>query len=163
MTDLQEEREGLTAEIGEAFAGVTREGGVSWSEADAIDSYGSKREQREARERDAESGWSELVGDESWDPDAQGHCWCYLDAKGFRYYLPAGMARSVRDGFAERLAFQLKDTRSADPALILLDDRQRRCVARFLRYMMAFAEANDDPAQRDNWRDAFEGIWKRYA
>jgi len=151
------------AEIHEAFAGVTRDGGVSWSESDALDDYKSKRAQRKARESDTDTSWTELINDESWDPDAHTHCWCYLDAIGFRYYLPAGMVRCVRSGHDEGLSFWLAmrypgDRRVYGETWSLLEERQCRCVARFLRYM---ARVSQWLEQRD-WVEAYESHWKQY-
>jgi len=88
MKDLQYEqkKQALIEEITTAFDGVSREGGVSLSEAWVIDDYGSDEERAKARKQDTETSWQEVS-----DKDiAHGYsCLCFLDEIGFRYYIPA--------------------------------------------------------------------------
>jgi hypothetical protein len=86
MENLEERKQALIAEITAAFDGVAREDGVSLHEAGVIDDRGSAEERAEARAKDTESRWQDV-------PDeliARGHSvLSFLDAKGFRYYIPA--------------------------------------------------------------------------
>ena len=100
------ERDALLAEIHEAFPGGSRQGGVSWSEADVIDDYGSPDQRAAARARDRDTRWQDLVDDPNWNPSDGGH-WSFLDAIGFRYYLPAAMVLAVRQGYDAGILFHL--------------------------------------------------------
>lgn len=76
-------------QVYEAFRGVGREGGMSWREADLIDDYGMGPGRFVGVDP---LRWEELVGDPRWF----GHwCYGYLDPKGFRFYVPAGMVRTL--------------------------------------------------------------------
>lgn len=99
MTDFEADKpplEETIALIYKTFKGVTREGGISWSEAGVIDSYGTEEEMLEARLLDCDSSWEELIDDPDWY-----HCYCgggfhFLDPIGYRYYLPAAMVLEIR-------------------------------------------------------------------
>jgi hypothetical protein len=96
--ELQAERDALIAEIHEAFEGVTREGGVSWNETFVLDGYGSEEECSKARKTDRDHRWADLAYDETWIAGPGVGGWSFLDAIGFRYYLPAGMIRMLTAG-----------------------------------------------------------------
>lgn len=65
----------LIAEVYAAFKGVTREGGVSWSQS-MLHDHGVRpytpREYWEAGERDRENKWEEIVDREKWKPQLDG-------------------------------------------------------------------------------------------
>jgi hypothetical protein len=156
------ERDELLCEIEEAFGKVTRKGGVSWSETDVIDSYGSDRERKRARGRDWKYGWQDLVDEPSWDPSYGGDgSWAFLDPIGFRYYLPAAMTRCVKTGEPRDLRWLLQlspregGRRVLDERWSRLDASQRRCIRRFLRYMVALDEHQDAQDQPDWWEPSF--------
>lgn len=136
------ERLELEAKIEEAFRGVQRVG-VSWSEARVIDNYGTDAERFAARSRDMEAGWCDLVDDPNWVSEPGIGGWSFLDAGGFRYYLPAVMIRSLRSGFDEGITSHLTlptfgGTRSyVLEQWSLLDHQQRVSIKHFLRYMVA--------------------------
>jgi hypothetical protein len=72
-------------EINRAFDGVTREGGVSFHEADVIDNYGSKQERTKARKLDTDECWQDVP-----EKDIENDCiLSFLDPIGFRYYMAA--------------------------------------------------------------------------
>jgi hypothetical protein len=110
--DLEAEREALIAEIYAAFKDVSREGGVSWSETYVLDFYGTPEERAEARDRDRDWSWTDLVDDPDWQIGQGSGGLTFLDAIGFRYYLPhAHPARGERRGHSI----------SPDPALSTRD------------------------------------------
>lgn len=157
---LDHTRKHLIADIRKAFQGVTREGGISWSETAVMDDYGNMRQRKSARERDQEASWWDLVHDSQWDPEAYGCGFSYLDPIGFRYYLPAAMVRCINDGTSERLSYALEveNPRIQDHTLTqcsLLNRDQRRCVIRFLKYM---SEA-DKELGNDKWQQALDSYW----
>lgn len=74
----------LIEEIIAAFDGVSRKGGVSLSEAEVIDDYGDAGERYMARQQDKDTRWEEVTIEElsgNWPS-------IFLDAIGFRYYMP---------------------------------------------------------------------------
>lgn len=130
----------LTEEIYRVFAEADRVGGVSWSESRVLDDNGSDAERAAARARDVESGWQELVEDETWDPEMGVGGWSFLDPIGFRYYLPAAMVRCVKSGYNIGIEFHLnllkrwlrKHTWEQWSAL---NCEQRVCIKHFLQFM----------------------------
>jgi len=172
--ELEAEREALIKEIYSVFDGVSRKGGVSWSEAEVHDGYGSDAELRAARKRDFDRNWPELLDDEQWNPLGAIGGFIFLDAIGFRYYLPAAMIHTARHGGESGLAAShLTLTRATKPRGFrerdlqlekwsLLNDRQRHCVARFIRYMIAAAEAAADYYSVAEWETAYERYWNLF-
>ncbi len=156
------EREGLIAEIEAAFDGVSREGGVSWTEAEIADAYGDVR--IAAFVWDGDTRWQDLLDERANFPGSGIGVWSFLDAVGFRYYLPAAMTLSARSGHDETvcwpLTLQVSDHGSYPGALwSLLDLRQRRCVKRFLQYMVV-VEALDWLDSGNQWSSALASYWK---
>lgn len=157
---LRHERQAVEAQIRDAFKDVTRGDGISWSEADVIDAYGSDEQCNEARALDNESGWQELVDDPRWGGEVSN--WSFLDAAGFRYYVAPAMIRSCRSGWGELLSYQLE--RSLDDADYgeLFTPQQLAAIARFVRYMIAVHDAQDDDIYGKHWKNAYNGIWSQW-
>jgi len=86
------ERLRVLAEIEAAFDGVSREDGVTLHEADVIDHYGGDDERAAARKLDTETRWQDA------DLKTFGSVLCFLDVKGFRYYIPAYLCWTLRFG-----------------------------------------------------------------
>ena len=162
------ERDALLAEIYDAFPGGSRQGGVSWSESVVIDDYGSPEERAAARAQDRDAKWQDLLDDTSWNPERGVGGWSFLDAIGFRYYLPAAMVISVRQGWDAGILFHLKlpegDLREwKHDKWSMLSLPQRLCVKRFLQYMgiiSAWHVAEDDEY---GWIAALKSYWGRIA
>lgn len=168
--DLDQHRQQIIEQIHAAFDGVSRHGGVSWSEAGVIDDNGSEEECRRARESDTDRSWTELVDSRAWDPEDSDGSFAFLDAIGLGYYLPAAMVRCVRAEYdAAGLAFALTLThkhyagahKSTLENWSLLDDEQRACVAAFLRHMIRVCEEQgfDDDARP--WQEALDSYWRQ--
>lgn len=170
-SDYEGRRAALIAEINAAFDGVSREDGTTLHEAAAADGWKPEEEQRAARRLDAERRW-QGVPDE--DIRSCGSVLSFLDAKGFRYYLPAFMVCGLRrasddpEGILHSCVFHLlheprKSLRKSEPASIAgkynFTDAQRRAVARFLR----FATGNDDGTAAAD-RPTLQAVekWERY-
>ncbi len=136
-------REALIAQIANAFASVTRDEGATLHEAMAIDDRKTPQEQRAARRFDRDERWQDV-------PDtviaASGAALNFLDAKGFRYYLPAFMIYELKNWensalFTSSSCRLLNDhphsLRKSEPAVIAarfgFDGAQCRAVAAFLR------------------------------
>lgn len=162
--DLLVERDCVIAEIHEAFRGVTRIDGVSWSESSVLDDYGSVDEQRAARATDQEDCWEDLVDDPTWEPETDAAAFSFLDRIGTRYYLPAAMIRCVRSGRDEGI--QLYLTLSTDnlrdwhlEKWSLLDIRQRQCIRRFLLFMVAASRVAIAEIEARIWQHAYDSYW----
>ncbi len=84
----------LIAEITAAFDGVSRENGVSLSEASVIDDYGSAEERAEARLQDTETRWQDVTDEDIASSD---QCLSFLDPIGFHYYIPAFVVWFLRN------------------------------------------------------------------
>jgi hypothetical protein len=157
------ERDALIAEVYEAFAGVSREGGVSWKEAEIADAYG--RVQSGAHVYDADTRWQDLLDAKANFPGSGIGVWPFLEAVGFRYYLPAAMTLSVRSGNDETICFPLTlqtDRLDAFPGTLwsLLNLRQRQCVKRFLHYMTVIDALGWQLRFGSDWAAALESYWQ---
>jgi len=170
---LVAERIAIESEIREAFKDVTREGGVSWNETRVLDDYGSKEEATKARATDTDRNWIELA-DSKWDIGPGFGGFAFLDSVGFRYYLPAAMIRTLQDGEDAGRCWGIAGTltlqKGKKPAAqqmrehtlakwSLLDLRQRRAVARFLQFMVAWRESTENWIEMNDWQKAYESYW----
>lgn len=91
--DLVDQDE-LLSLIEHAFDGVGRDDGITLHQAVVIDDYGSEDEFIAAGKLDTETRWQD-VPDE--DISTNTSIFCFLDSKGFRYYLPASMSWAVKN------------------------------------------------------------------
>jgi hypothetical protein len=161
---LEAEKKAVEAEIRRAFAGVTREGGVSWSEADVIDDRGSDQQRTAARERDRDRSWDELVDNPAWDHEASSR-FTFLDAVGFRYYAAPAMIRCLRDdgqgGEALSYALGISSEYGEDQISEMTQD-QLRVVGRFVRFMVAVHSAAEDESCGESWRFAYRVFWRAW-
>ena len=156
-------REVLVGEIGVPFDGVRREDGVTLHEAREIDDHSSARKRAAARAMDTDQRWQDV-------PIADllrfgGGAFCFLDNKGFRYYLPAYMICVLNN-------FENSKLRDLDffiynlcPAVIGLSKRdldlfatltaqQSSAVCHFLKWVVAendFYCEEVDAAIEDYW------------
>ena len=185
---INPEREALLAEINAAFAGVSRENGVSWSEREALDSYGSDEERAAARASDTEGRWQELIDDPSWVFTGCAD-FAFLDAIGSRYYLAPAMVLSIRTGsdvgirsaltrenrfevsFIEGPGVSFTNEATCAPGYdqhfldqwSLLNTRQQQCVARFVKLMIELARLSQDKDQLWGWQAAYDSYWRNFA
>lgn len=155
----------------ETFRGVTREGGVSWSESCEIDNYGTVDERQKARLRDKEPGWEALTNDPDWIPIPGVGGFNFVDPIGFRYYLPAAMIKNLRgqemghweldivlESSGEPDSFRLEMWSALQPAEI-------QCVCEFLKCMIAVERALTDPEPEwrkyspNSWEEAYGSHW----
>src|ERR1700730_355934 len=136
----------LIAEITVAFDGVVREDGTTLHEAIAIDDRKSRDEQLAARRLDTERRWQDVPGESILASCSVPH---FLDARGFRYYLPAFIVYGLKHW--DTLTSSILDTceycllhesqkslRKSEPASIAakydFTDAQCRAIAHFLRF-----------------------------
>ena len=130
-------RQTLIAEIETAFSDVRRGNGITLHQARVLDDYGDQEKQLKAREKDQDSRWQDVPSKTI--QDLYDACF-FLDAEGFRYYLPAYMIETLRedrhsgypvgDWIVEDIC--RKDRRSD---LRLLSESQMRVVAKFVEFV----------------------------
>ena len=138
----------LIAEITAAFDGVSRENGITLHQAIAIDDWKTPEEQLAARRFDIDQDWQDVPNDAIVACES---ALSFLDAKGFRYYLPAFMVCGLRkwDTDAGRIVdtceYHLlhesqKSLRQSEPSSIAakcgFTDAQCRAIAHFLRFVV---------------------------
>lgn len=144
------ERIALESEIRDAFKGVTRNGGISWSEGWAIDLNGSEEECAAARASEKETRWEDLVEDAHWNTNS---CpWSFLDAIGFRYYLAPAMIREIHGNYAW-LERALDHPIDEAELRTLLTHSQSRAIGRFVRFMLNEAEGANHQSYAFEWRE----------
>jgi hypothetical protein len=162
---MREERDAIVAEIYAAWKGVTREGGVSWSETTVIDDYGTIEQRLAAREHDQDRTWETLVDDPTWRVSAAFGGFSFLDPIGFRYYIAPELVRCLRTGWSEALPFHLTIA-GGDPYdsiarhLSLLSIRQSHCIARSIRFMVDWHGAAGNRHDATDWLKAHESYWE---
>ncbi len=165
---LDEERDVLVTEIETAFDSVTREGGMSWRESEIADFYGAPEL---ASWIDSDTRWQDIADDPNWSHGAGLGGFSFLDPIGFRYFLPAAMIQAIRSPQDEGIQFHLTIPPPDDHLrehrlnqISLLDDRQKRCVRRFIEYMIAVWEAEDVEycLEREAWREALQSHWHQF-
>lgn len=157
---LADEQRAVEAEIRAAFAGVTREGGISWSEADVIDAYGTEEQRTAARAFDRESSWEDLIDDPLWVDDSASN-FSFLDPIGFRFYIAPAMIRSVRRGWGT-IDFQLDLSNTFNKRMVArLNADQARAIMRFARFMIAAGDAEGDELTRAEWQGVLDSWMKR--
>jgi hypothetical protein len=153
---LEAERVQLMEEMHDLFAGVTRRGGVSWSQARVIDDYGTPEEEREARKLDHDSSWQQLAYDMSWKGWNSEGMWSFLDGVGFRYYLTATMMHSLIVKY-DLANIQLGQYREPGECWLTdmwsgFDAQQMRWIAKYVRHMVALEGGQIHGAYRSHWR-----------
>jgi hypothetical protein len=160
---MREERDAIIAEAYAAWKGVTREGGVSWTETTVIDDNGEMEERLAARESDIEESWEGLVTRSDW-PGEDGASFGLLDPIGFRYYVAPALIRTLEGeeiGLRFYLTIELDDHREYHlEKWSLLDDRQRTCIARAIRLMWDWHGATRNLHEACQWQHAYERHWR---
>jgi len=161
-------RPAVIEQITKAFEGVSREDGVTLHEARVIDDYGSEEERAAARKIDTDSHWQDVPVE--WIEQLH-DALCFLDPKGWRYYLPAYMLYSLkfytRSSNAVDSAFysclfpkESKDKNLKEHKLSLfsfLTVDQSRAVCRFLQFEATYGETDERAAQ-----EALDEYWGKF-
>lgn len=172
---LKREAQALEARIREAFKGVSREGGVSWSESVVIDlpevsDLDFDQQRMEARARDLDTSWEQLIDDPAWFSACGIGGFPFLDAIGFRYYLPVALIRTVRDrsDSDQGICFHLDIPPEAGwrraycvEHVSLLNRAQCQTVAAFLRFMNSVPDW-PNPCLGDEWDAALRSHWTQF-
>lgn len=169
----QVEREAIISQIHQAFQDVAREGGISWSECEAIDNWASEEECELARRSDRDKSWWELVDDLEWQPFPSIGGFSFIDPIGFRYYLPPTMIRLLRGEashwFPEHFPGVINSFAPWHPRRVLdkgddLTDfwstEQERCIARFMAFMSRHDPlGGGDTENMAAWAAALKSGW----
>jgi hypothetical protein len=156
-------REELPAMIERAFGAVRRDGGVSLHQMDVLDGYGGAAELARAERLDPEHRWQDVREDKLTSPMI-GQSLVFLDAKGYRFYVPAYMRLVVRAlGEAapcvDGLWYSLRgDEYHQRHHYALLSEEQRRTIAQFLVVMQ---DCGDQDVRRDA-RECLASYWHAY-
>lgn len=134
------QREWLKAYIRSAFAGVSLEDGVDIHTAQYMDSYGCDADEFRLAAGCQRGNWEcvdpQILRDRAWVLP-------FLDAQGFRFYLPIIMIDIIDNGTASVLAETLfynfnvtPDGKIKDQSFsALLNRSQRAAIVRFLKYL----------------------------
>ncbi len=157
---LREEQREVERQICEAFRGVCRDDGMSWTEALVIDEYGSQEDMNAARSAERKhqyQRWENLVDDPTWDEQVGFN---YLDASGFRYYIAPAMIRCVRRGWTETVDFALEHP--PEGFIDILDEQQAKAIARFVRFMIKVQKTTNDDVYGEAWEKAYYFLWRRW-
>jgi hypothetical protein len=156
----------LIHRIHAAFAEVRREDGITLHEAIALDDYATAAECQQARRLDTDQHWTEIpdVWLEQFDSAL-----CFLDAKGFRYYIPAYLIWALKH-YRESRSFSIDSTIYAfltqsnlaahqHAKWALLNPTQAEAIASFLQFWVDYGENYVD--QRAAAK-ALEQYWSRF-
>src|SRR5690242_11187888 len=84
----------IIRDIEAAFDGVERGEGVTLHEAWAIDCCASDRKRAKARKSDTDTRWKDIPAS---DIENCPSALAFMDAEGFRYYIPAYMVWTLRN------------------------------------------------------------------
>lgn len=153
----------LIAEITAAFDGVAREDGVSLREGRAIDVFGSDKKRAAARLLDTDTRWQDVPNADLLD---YYNSLVYLDAKGFRYYLPAYLIWDLREntsseyGIVSGTLWHLHppDDDSQLERFRLITPQQGRAVCSFLR----FVAIHGGEGEREEAAGHLADYWNRH-
>lgn len=162
VTHLASQRVAVEAMIRAAFAGVTREGGTSWTESMIIDDLGDDAACERARRSDREPNWDALIDDPDWFDDPGSGGFNFLDPVGYRYYLAPKMVRCLRrDQDDEFFCYALSvDSELRREQISLLNPLQRGAVAAFVRYMVARFESRSTLDGLRGWKNCYRSFWR---
>jgi hypothetical protein len=141
--------------ISSAFDGVTFGMGLTLHQARALDNYCHPSEVQAAKEQDPETSWQD-VSDEKLLKVHDAHF--FLDAAGFRFYLPAYMTWSLQG--ARRKGHSAFDQtvemlQPPNERFAVLDYAQASAVCAYLKYV----SEHGDRSQSEAARDALDRWW----
>lgn len=158
---LRDQQHAVESMIRQAFHGVSREGGTTWSEAEVIDDYGTEEEQITARAADTESCWEDLVEDATWDEEAGVGGFPFLDEVGFCYYIAPAMIRCARRGGGEFVSYALQSCSHWAERSSPLTKEQMAATARFIRFMIDTHTVINDRIYGEPWQIAYK-YWRKW-
>ena len=173
--DPKQMADSIIGEIRRAFGKVSRDDGVTLHEALVIDNYGSDAERSAARRLDTDCRWEDVPDQLIQENDS---ALCFLDPKGFCYYLPAYMVWSLRNyetsesfsvnhpilslvlsesGSMRQLQLDLRQSQLETFAVF--NDEQGKAICTFLRFM---AQGDEDLVFVDEALRALDAYWGKF-
>tara|TARA_R110002072_G_scaffold271010_1_gene430802 strand:- start:16164 stop:16799 length:636 start_codon:yes stop_codon:yes gene_type:complete len=176
VDDLRVRRDRLIDQIHTVFKDVKLGDGITLCEAGAIDSYGTDKELALAREMDQDIHWTQ-VDIEYADPGSS--AMFFVDAAGFRFYLPAYLVYTLKHDFTQFFGGAPSELRSSNciPSILnrsstessAISDgdgspfgnftrRECMCIARFLAF---YAELQTNE-YFDGAIEALKNHWGQY-
>lgn len=127
VDDLRVRRDRLIDQIHTVFKDVKLGDGITLCEAGAIDGYGTDKECALAREMDQDIHWTQ-VDIEYADPGSS--ALSFVDASGFRFYLPAYLVYTLKHDFTEFFGGAPSELRSTNSVLYKLKKSSTESAAR---------------------------------
>lgn len=151
----------LTKLIENAFKDVSLDDGISWREADVIDSYGTLEKRKEVRLEDEKNDWLKVPF------SLIGNCYYqsvlpFFDIKGLKFYLPIIMIYSITNYkesdslIIDCLIYTLIDKERVNELKIVLNKEQKNCVINFLKFCL---EIGDDYYDLNNVEKKLQEYW----
>lgn len=153
-------RDRLLARIREAFADVSRVGGMSLQDANVMDDNGYL-DPNDPTPIDDRHWWEVDLASEY----SHAYLWHYLDAIGFRYYIPALMSSILIIGEDHWSVVSILTNRWDGVDVLqelqqqqerLLTHTQRACIAAFLGFMDAAGEQDAVIVRNNRWYDSLD-------
>jgi hypothetical protein len=171
--------EALIAEITAAFDGVSREDGMTFHEAARWDGKCQPGAWIDIeRAKDTETRWQDVPDEWIGDNSTGAYTLNYLDAKGFRYYIPAFMiwALKAEMGLIDisqsntdvvlNLVPHASHNRSSIQKFSKLSECQAKAVAHFLEFIAAQSEfeggLDQDILFDSDAKQALKAYWNQF-
>ena len=146
--------EGLCERIRTAFNGAKLGNGIGLWQAQGLDDYETPEVCAEYRLKDEAEDWSRISDDTLQRCNSSPS---FLDAKGFRFYMPAFMLSELRGGYGFDFLWSLTHFDVLGYAPYELLDAAQRSVVR--DYLLFFASDPDNTFSRDDIMFALETYW----
>ena len=146
--------EGLCERIRTAFNGVKLGDGIGLWQAQGLDDYETPEVCADYRLKDEDEDWSRISDDTLQRCNSSPS---FLDAKGFRFYMPAFMLSELRGGYGFHFKWSLTDSGTLAYTRYELLNANQRAVVR--DYLIFFASDPDDTFSRDDIMHALETYW----
>lgn len=160
---LRVKRDQIISLIYEVFDGVTREGTISWSQAD-LEYQGTEEKFIAAGLMDNESCWQELVGAQMFVGCSAS--WYFLEPGGFRYYLAPRMITGLLFGdddcFEDILTCSEEFRESTLRKWSFLTAGQNHCIAQYIYFMAIRDRLCGTPGWPSDWEIAFHSHWHQF-
>ncbi|RYG19722.1 hypothetical protein EON82_21105 [bacterium] len=127
----------VRAEREAVLAGTKLGDGISWLETMELDGGDKNDLAAVEREKDKDRPWQEFVDDPKWSPYlGSWGGFAFVDDRGFCYYLPAAMARCIRECSDVVIGWRITQGR---PNLSFLEAEQHACLRRWAQLMIAIS------------------------
>jgi hypothetical protein len=168
---MNNKQKALLKEIQDAFGSVQRGDGTTLHQAQAMDDYAGPEQELAARRLDTDQRWGDVP-----EQDIVRHYTAlgFLNADGFRYYIPAHMSFAVKYYKAGSFDFLILDwilyalNPGDDPELPgwkieqfeNLDQRQKEVICHFLHFIKD--EAEDYLIAHSDAEQALERYWGQF-